>query len=110
MHSNHRLWTYGEESSNLPGDITHDWEWVTVVRWDFAPPAILTSQAASVLLKNPYAHIDFAHRALVVACIPDCCSCSLQKQVSCFNHRVVTLVPDKLERHWLPEDIFGMEV
>ena len=24
---------------------------------------------------------------------------SLQKQVGCFNHRVVTLVADKLERH-----------
>jgi len=26
---------------------------------------------------------------------------SLQKQVSYFNHRVVTLVADKLERQWL---------
>ena len=35
---------------------------------------------------------------------------SLQKQVGCFNHRVVTLVADKLERQWLPEVFFGMEV
>ena len=26
---------------------------------------------------------------------------TLQKQVGCFNRRVVTLVADKLERHWL---------
>ena len=26
---------------------------------------------------------------------------SLQKQVGCFNHRVVTMVADKLKRHWL---------
>ena len=26
---------------------------------------------------------------------------TLQKQVGCFNHRVVTLVVDKLERQWL---------
>ena len=33
---------------------------------------------------------------------------TLQKQVGCFNHRVVTLA-DKLERQWLPEVFFGME-
>ena len=33
---------------------------------------------------------------------------TLQKQVGCFNHRVVTLVADKLERQWLPEVFFGM--
>ena len=26
---------------------------------------------------------------------------SLQKQIGCFNHRVVTLVADKLKRQWL---------
>ena len=34
---------------------------------------------------------------------------TLQKQVGCFNHRVVTLVADKLERQWLREVYFGME-
>ena len=29
--------------------------------------------------------------------------CTLQKQVGCFNHSVVTLVADKLERQWLWE-------
>ena len=28
---------------------------------------------------------------------------TLQKQVGCFNHRVVALVADKLERQWLLE-------
>ena len=31
-------------------------------------------------------------------------------KVGCFNHRVVTLVAEKLERQWLPEVFFGMEV
>ena len=35
---------------------------------------------------------------------------TLQKQVGCFNHRVVTLVADKLERQWLQEVFFGVEV
>ena len=35
---------------------------------------------------------------------------ALQKQVGCFNHRVVTLVADKLERQWLREVFFGVEV
>ena len=35
---------------------------------------------------------------------------SLQKQVGCFNHIVVTLVADKLERQWLQEVCFGMDV
>ena len=35
---------------------------------------------------------------------------TLQKQVGCFNHRVVTLVADKLERQWLPEVFFSMGV
>ena len=35
---------------------------------------------------------------------------ALQKQVGCFNHRVVTIVADKLKRQWLPEVFFGMEV
>ena len=26
---------------------------------------------------------------------------TLQKQIGCFNHRVVALVADKLERQWL---------
>ena len=26
---------------------------------------------------------------------------ALQKQIGCFNRRVVTLAADKLERHWL---------
>jgi len=30
---------------------------------------------------------------------------TLQKQVGCFNHRVVTLIADKLERQWV---CFGM--
>ena len=34
---------------------------------------------------------------------------SLQKQVGCFNHRVVALVADKLERQWLLEVCFGVE-
>ena len=34
---------------------------------------------------------------------------ALQKQVDCFNRRVVTLVADKLERQWLREFYFGME-
>ena len=34
---------------------------------------------------------------------------TLQKQVGCFNHRVATLVADKLERQWLREVYFGME-
>ena len=32
--------------------------------------------------------------------------CALQKQA---NHRVVTLVADKLERQWLWEGFFGIE-
>jgi len=28
---------------------------------------------------------------------------TLQKQVGCFNHRVVTMVADKLKRQWLWE-------
>ena len=32
-----------------------------------------------------------------------------KKKAGCFNHRVVTLVPDKLERRWLREVYFGME-
>ena len=35
---------------------------------------------------------------------------ALQKQVGCLNHRVVTMVADKLKRQWLPEVFFGMEV
>ena len=34
---------------------------------------------------------------------------TLQKQVGCFNHRVVALVADKLERLWLLEVCFGVE-
>ena len=34
---------------------------------------------------------------------------TLQKQVGCFNRRVVTQVADKLERQWLREFYFGME-
>ena len=34
---------------------------------------------------------------------------TLQKQVGCFNHRVVALVADKLERQWLLEVCFGVE-
>ena len=33
----------------------------------------------------------------------------LQKQVGCFNHRMVTLVADKLERQWLLKVCFGIE-
>ena len=29
------------------------------------------------------------------------CSCTLQKQIGCFNYRVVTLVANKLKKHWL---------
>ena len=29
------------------------------------------------------------------------CLCTLQKQIGCFNHIVVTLVADKQKRHWL---------
>ena len=29
--------------------------------------------------------------------------CTLQKHIGCFNHRVVTLVADKLKRQWLRE-------
>ena len=36
-------------------------------------------------------------------------SVSLQKQVGCFNHRVVVLVPDKLEGQWLLEVCFDVE-
>ena len=43
--------------------------------------AILTSQTASVLLKNPCAHIDFIHRALVVACIHGCCSWNIVQHI-----------------------------
>jgi len=32
-----------------------------------------------------------------------------QKQVGCFNHRVVALVADKLERLWLFEVCFDVE-
>ena len=32
---------------------------------------------------------------------------SLQKQVVCFNHRVVTMVADKLKGQWLWEGCFG---
>ena len=28
-------------------------------------------------------------------------SYTLQKQVGCFNHRVITMVADKLKRQWL---------
>ena len=34
---------------------------------------------------------------------------ALQKQVGCSNHRVVTLVADKLERRWLLEVCFDVE-
>ena len=34
---------------------------------------------------------------------------SLQKQVGCFNHRVVALVADKLERQWSVEVCFDVE-
>ena len=34
---------------------------------------------------------------------------TLQKQVGCFNHRVVTLVADKLERQRLLEVCFDVE-
>ena len=34
---------------------------------------------------------------------------ALQKQVGCFNHRVVALVADKLERQWLLEVCFDVE-
>ena len=34
---------------------------------------------------------------------------SLQKQVGCFNHRVVALVADKLERQWSLEVCFDVE-
>ena len=35
--------------------------------------------------------------------------CELEKQVGCFNHRVVALVADKLERQWLLEVCFDVE-
>ena len=35
---------------------------------------------------------------------------TVQKHIGCFNHVVVTLVADKLERQWLREVCFGMEV
>ena len=35
---------------------------------------------------------------------------TLQKQVGYFNHRVITLVAVKLERRWLREVCFGIEV
>ena len=34
---------------------------------------------------------------------------ALQKQVGCFNHRVVPLVADKLERKWSLEVCFDVE-
>ena len=34
---------------------------------------------------------------------------TLQKQAACFNHKVVTLVADKLERLWLGKVCFGVE-
>ena len=34
---------------------------------------------------------------------------TLQKQVGCFNHRVVALVADKLERQWSLEVCFDVE-
>ena len=34
---------------------------------------------------------------------------TLQKQVGCFNHRVVALVADKLEGQWLLEVCFDVE-
>ena len=34
---------------------------------------------------------------------------SLQKQVDCFNHRVVTLVADKLKKQWLLELYIGIK-
>ena len=34
------------------------------------------------------------------------CMYALQKQIGCFNLRVITMVADKLKRHWLLE---GME-
>ena len=34
---------------------------------------------------------------------------ALQKQVGCFNHRVVALVADKLERQWPVEICFDVE-
>ena len=36
-------------------------------------------------------------------------TCTRQKQVGCFNHRVVALVADKLERQWLLEVCFDVE-
>ena len=38
-----------------------------------------------------------------------CMYITLQKQVDCFKHRVVTLVADKLERQWLLEVCFGIK-
>ena len=35
---------------------------------------------------------------------------ALQKQVGCFNHRVVALVADKLERQWSLEVCFDVEL
>ena len=35
------------------------------------------------------------HNVLLLA------TCTMQKKVSCFNHRVVTLVADKLKRQWV---------
>ena len=34
---------------------------------------------------------------------------NITTQVGCFNHRVVALVADKLERQWLLEVCFGVE-
>ena len=33
---------------------------------------------------------------------------TLQKQAGCFNHGMVTMVTDKLERQWLQEVCFGI--
>ena len=45
--------------------------------------------AASVLLKIPCAHIDFVHRALVVACIHGCCSRNVVQHI--VNAHMITM-------------------
>jgi len=44
---------------------------------------------------------DVIHSYMSVFNISFAVCVSLQKQVGCFNHRVVTMVADKLKRQWL---------
>ena len=59
----------------------------------------------AIFLLTDYLQDKFVHGYIIHCMIP----ITLQKQVGCFNHRVVALVADKLERQWLLEVCFDVE-